>query len=314
MRTLAHLSHFILPGYSNDQKAKLLHSESIFMIVLLMIVAQLFLQFSPSVGIKILGYASSISVDDVVNLTNSNRTNAGAGVLRVNPQLTAAAKAKGEDMLAKDYWAHVAPDGTQPWKFFIDAGYKYKYAGENLAKDFPSAGSAVDAWMASPTHKENLLSTKYDEIGIAVVEGDLNGVDTTIIVQLFGKKLEGSSATTPETVAAKSNENTVLAQAIPSGVPTIAPTPNPTSAELPVFSQNGNISGGTRAKKLTSPFLTTKTLTLLSTGLLVVVFIVDSFVIAKKKLSRYGGKVFAHLAFLGLVLSLAIITHVGGIL
>ena len=89
-------------------------------------------------------------------------------------------------MIDRDYWAHVAPDGTQPWKFFTSFGYKYRYAGENLARDFSNASSAMDAWMNSPTHKENILNPKYKEIGIGVVEGDLAGTDTTIIVQFFG--------------------------------------------------------------------------------------------------------------------------------
>jgi uncharacterized protein YkwD len=93
---------------------------------------------------------------------------------------------KGRDMIDKDYWAHVAPDGTQPWKFFSQFGYKYRFAGENLARDFSNANDAVNAWMNSPTHKDNILNPKYKEIGIGITEGDLAGSDTTIIVQFFG--------------------------------------------------------------------------------------------------------------------------------
>ena len=199
-------NHFLLPRYSNNQKAKILHSESIFILILFLIFGQVFINYFPEIGIRVLGYASQISPDEVIRLTNERRISAGIPVLTYNAQLASAAKAKGDDMLAKDYWAHVAPDGTQPWKFFNDVGYKYKYAGENLAKDFSSPQAAVDAWMASPSHKENLLSSKYTEIGIAVVEGDMSGVDTTIIVQLFGTRYTGSIASVTTNVSAKSDQ------------------------------------------------------------------------------------------------------------
>src|SRR4030043_359248 len=177
------LIHYLVPHTSNNHKAKLLHSSSLLIIASLLLFFQLTLYLLPKTGIKILGYASRISVDEIVRLTNEKRAQAGLSPVEFNPSLSAAAKSKGDDMLAKDYWAHVAPDGTQPWKFFTDAGYQYRYAGENLARDFSNPASAVEAWMNSPSHRENMLSGKYKEVGVAVVEGNLAGVDTTIIVQ-----------------------------------------------------------------------------------------------------------------------------------
>ncbi len=65
-----------------------------------------------------MGYASSISLDEVLRLTNERRKEAGLSPLKLDPVLSQAAKSKGEDMLNKDYWAHVSPDGVEPWKFF----------------------------------------------------------------------------------------------------------------------------------------------------------------------------------------------------
>ena len=64
-------------------------------------------------------------------------------------------------MIAKNYWAHNAPDGASPWSFFKNVGYRYLYAGENLARDFGDSASVVNAWMNSPTHRDNLLSGRY---------------------------------------------------------------------------------------------------------------------------------------------------------
>lgn len=133
------------------------------------------MQAFPLFGVRILGYAANISSTEIVSLTNQKRTEAGVSSLIYNLQLEQAARQKGQDMIENDYWAHVAPDGTEPWVFFVDAGYKYRYAGENLARDFSNPQDAINAWMASPSHKDNLLSDKYKEIGIAVVEGDLGG-------------------------------------------------------------------------------------------------------------------------------------------
>ena len=208
--------------------------------------------------------------------------------------LDQAAQAKGADMLNKGYWAHVAPDGTQPWKFFSDFGYNYRYAGENLARDFSNAASAVDAWMNSPSHRENLLSPKYQDIGIAVVEGKLAGVDTTIIVQFFGNRY---ADTVPAVPVAKAE--TVAA----AELPTIA-TPQPTT----------RVVVGTPVPQtvaMISPFTTTKMVSLSLVGLLLVVLVIDGVVIYKKKITRVGGRTFAHIAFFGMILAIIIILRAG---
>src|SRR3972149_9755309 len=157
------IAHLFWPQESNNQKAKLLHSSSLTFLTLALILFQGVLGFLPKLGPRILGYAANISPDEVIRLTNEKRAQNGLSPLTNNPTLSQAAQAKGADMLNRDYWAHVSPDGTQPWKFFTDFGYKYRYAGAHLARGFQNAPSAVDAWMASPSHKDNLLSPKYRE-------------------------------------------------------------------------------------------------------------------------------------------------------
>lgn len=323
--------HYLIPHSTNNHKAKTLHSKTIFIVVLFLLLFQITISYIlPQSNVGILGYASSIPVDEVIHLTNQKRGEAGLSHLAYNAALTQAAQAKGEDMLTKDYWAHVAPDGTEPWIFFINAGYDYRYAGENLARDFTNPASTVEAWMASPTHKDNLLSAKYSEIGVAVVEGDLNGVDTTIVVQLFGAKhadvvsdnVADSSAAATESVEIATTpiptEAPILAVASPEPVPTPNVTSRPVTTPAPVFIEQPVVAAQTiddnEGQVLVSPFVATKTLSLVVTGFLLVILVVDAVVISRRRIARVSGRTFAHMAFIGMIIAVALILKAGRVI
>ncbi len=129
----------------------------------------------------------------LVDLANGDRAASSIGTLTVNPVLVAAAQAKANDMAEKGYFAHISPDGVDPWHWFKEAGYKFAYAGENLAVDFSDSGDVNTAWMNSPTHRENLLNPKYTEIGIATAQGMYQGHLTTFVVQEFGTPAAGKA-------------------------------------------------------------------------------------------------------------------------
>ena len=289
-------------------------------IALLFLSLQLVISFVPKVNSKVLGYAANISPTEVIALTNQKRIAAGLSPLEENKSLDQAALSKGNYMIEKDFWAHVAPDGTQPWKFFGDVGYKYKYAGENLARDFTNANSAVEAWMASPTHKENMLSPNYREIGIAVVEGDLNGVDTTIIVQLFGTKYADKLPVSPVAQVQPTNTPSPLPSPIVSATPTLAPSIIPTPTPLPLPSETPGFVASTETQKqeeqrvLISPFVTTKSISLVIVGILFLILIIDGVIISRRRITRIGGRTFAHIAFLGMIIAIAIILKAGKII
>lgn len=306
------LAHYFFPGHSNNHKAKLLHSTTLLFLILSLLFYQAILQVLPYSGVKILGYAANISPSEVLRLTNEERRKAGLTTFEYNSSLEAAARKKGQDMLAQGYWAHIAPDGTEPWKFFIDEGYKYRYAGENLARDFSDPASAISAWMASPSHRENILSPRYEEIGIAVVEGDLDGVETTIIVQLFGARFTETVAQVPiaraetERVAAPTPAPPVLEEGTvpkPQEETELVAAPSSQAAPAPF-----------PAKVLISPFSTTRSVSLFAVGGLLIVLVVDGVIVSRKRIVRIGGRTFAHLAFLGMVLAIVLIARAGEIL
>ena len=98
---------------------------------------------------------------------------------------------KAQDMMAKGYFEHTSPQGISPWYWFDQSGYDYRYAGENLAIGFIDSGEVNNAWLASPAHKANILNGNYRETGTAVLSGNFQGGQTTVVVQLFGTKTSG---------------------------------------------------------------------------------------------------------------------------
>lgn len=135
---------------------------------------------------QVLGYATNVSVSELLKYTNSVRESKGLNDLKLNEELSKAAKSKAENMFKENYWAHTSPSGKEPWDFIISSGYDYFYAGENLAVDFDESKDVVDAWYNSPSHKDNLVNKNYVDIGFAIVNGELQGRKTTLIVQMFG--------------------------------------------------------------------------------------------------------------------------------
>ena len=313
MKVLDTLAHLFIPRHSNNQKAKLLHPQVLIFFVLKLIVLQGVLQFLPASGLKILGYAANIPTDEVIRLTNERRQAAGLNTLEKNDSLSAAALAKGTDMINNDYWAHVSPDGTQPWKFFTDFDYKYRFAGENLARDFADPASVMEAWIASPTHRENLLSSRYEEIGVAVVEGDMNGVETTIIVQFFGTKYADTLPVVPIAEAKqKAIPASAQAEVLASPAPLAISSPAPSQAAYvaPPAEEVGPVG----SRILISPFKTTKGISLIVVGLLLNMLIYDGFISSRRKIARIGGRTFAHLSFLGMILAIVLILKAGQVI
>lgn len=97
---------------------------------------------------------------------NEDRIAYGVAPIRVDSQLSLAAKLKAEDMVRNGYFAHTSPQGLTPWHWFTQVEYRYDYAGENLALGFSTANGTHYAFMRSPSHRANILNKKYCDIGI----------------------------------------------------------------------------------------------------------------------------------------------------
>jgi hypothetical protein len=128
----------------------------------------------------------ALVLPEVLNaLTNKERKAADLPILKTNPLLNQAAFLKASDMATRGYFSHVSPDGKEPWYWLSIAGYKYEYAGENLAIDFDESGDVTEAWMNSPSHRANIIKNKYTEIGTAVATGTFEGHLAVYTVQLY---------------------------------------------------------------------------------------------------------------------------------
>jgi hypothetical protein len=123
---------------------------------------------------------------DIIALTNERRSAAQLQTLAPSSALSKAALRKAEDMARKGYFSHRGPDGKEPWGWIVEAGYRYTRAGENLAVRFTESGQVVEAWMASPSHRANILKPNYSEIGVGMAEGMFQGQPATYVVQYFG--------------------------------------------------------------------------------------------------------------------------------
>lgn len=307
MSALAHFLHLAVPHRSNNYRARLLQPLGLFTLALAFMLSQVILQSYSTENPGVLGYAANIPVSEVIRITNQKRTEAGLVALQTNSSLSQAAEAKGRHMLEQDYWAHVAPDGTEPWAFFSNVGYKYRYAGENLARDFSNPQSAVDAWMASPSHRDNLMSPKYTEIGLAVVEGDLNGVDTTIIVQLFGTPMASAAAPIVPEVASDSSDNVAPAVEVES-------TPLSKVEDTSEVGETSVVQADAPVVERISPLEINRVTASMVIGLLFILLLIDIVVIKSHKLPRNGGRPIAHISFLAVIMVIIIVAKAGSII
>lgn len=123
----------------------------------------------------------------VIDLTNKARAQNGLPPLTENPLLDSIAEARVTDMLEKQYLAHVSPTGQQASDIAQGIGYHYKVIAENIGSgDFYSNQKIIDGWMQSPGHRNNILSAEVQEIGAAVLKGNMRGMETYVSVQIFG--------------------------------------------------------------------------------------------------------------------------------
>lgn len=189
------IHNLFVPKEENNYRAKVLHSD--FLTYYLLIALFLTFVFKHTGVSNVLGLATDITVNKLYELTNQQREKNGLPDLIYSNKLSAAAYNKAQDMFAKNYWSHYAPDGKTPWDFILSSGYQYEYAGENLAKNFLLSDGVVDAWMKSSTHRDNILRNNYTEVGFAIVNGTLNGEQTTLVVQMLGKPLGASLVKAP---------------------------------------------------------------------------------------------------------------------
>lgn len=297
---LAH--HWLIPHESNNHRSKALHLESLLGYVLMLMVVNFGIRYVHVAVPDILGYATDIRIEQLLASTNAKRQEQGLSSLELNTTLSTAAAAKASDMFANNYWAHNSPSGKTPWDFINAAGYTYTLAGENLAKNFQTSDGVVNAWMESPSHRENVLKPGYHDVGFAIVNGTLNGEETTLVVQMFGTTKNTPVAAIPQVqaqapapVLGDTQVKTIVSQEplaqistapVPPEVP-IAIIPTPAPAFLSV-SMSPKINISSLSKQIVFVFV----------GMLLGVLAIDGYVVSRRKVVRLAGHNAAHILFL----------------
>ncbi len=168
---------------------------------------------------RVLGYATTMSAEALLKDTNDYRDRSNLPALHEDNALDRAAQAKADQMVAQNYWDHVAPDGTTPWYYIQKVGYNYSSAGENLAYGFANSDQVITAWMNSVEHRDNVLGS-YQDVGFGFANGDnYQHGKNTVVVAMYGlpSTQKPVTATTTNNAASSGSQHVNGATTIVSG-------------------------------------------------------------------------------------------------
>lgn len=113
----------------------------------------------PETDINKLSYA-----EQVVELVNAERAKAGLGALTLDKSIEAAALVRAREIEIS--FSHTRPDGRSFSTVLNDNGISFSGAGENIAWGQKSPEEVVNAWMNSPSHRANILNSRFTKIGV----------------------------------------------------------------------------------------------------------------------------------------------------
>ncbi len=109
-------------------------------------------------------------INRILELTNTERSNAGLPPLTLNAMLSDAAQQHSDDMATNHFMNHNGSDGSSPFDRIKNAGYQYSFAGENIAAGQQTPEDAMSIWInevpPNDGHRKNILSPDFQEIGI----------------------------------------------------------------------------------------------------------------------------------------------------
>lgn len=303
------LHNWFLPHKDTHKKAHLISWEGLVIYILFFIILQVSFSIISYTKPGILGISGNIDQKRLIELTNTERQKAGLSLVKENEALNKAAALKAQNMFAENYWAHFAPSGKSPWDFILGAGYRFTFAGENLAKNFSDSDNVVKAWMASPTHRDNILNSKYQDIGIAVAEGVLNGQQTIVVVQEFGAT---SAIAAKPTVEVQGKQIEIPKEEYNKKPSLISEEPEKKSDLVASLQTKPAIQ--LSSKPLIDPYQLYKTLGFSFIILVTVLLSLDIWILRKRGVFRISSHHVAHMALLSLTAGSIFMTGPGTVL
>jgi len=120
----------------------------------------------------------------VVELVNVERQKAGLSSLTLDTAISNIARMKSKDMATNNYFAHQSPTYGSAGDMLTKYGIKWSAWGENIASGQRTPQEVVTAWMNSPGHKANIMSTNFSKIGVGYA---VNSNGTPYWTQMFTK-------------------------------------------------------------------------------------------------------------------------------
>ena len=125
----------------------------------------------------------TVHSSSLVDLTNAERIKEGLAPLRENKTLSCIAFERAKQILKDNDFSHNMTYLAE------EAPLAFDLMGENMAKGIDDEKEIIYRWIASPKHKENILSSRFNRIGVVVVKEEFEGKESIIVIQVFGEKL-----------------------------------------------------------------------------------------------------------------------------
>jgi uncharacterized protein YkwD len=113
---------------------------------------------------------TALDAEKARDIINQYRKDKGLKPLKLNAELTAAAKAHSRDLAKWDRISHYGSDGSNPWDRVKRAGFKARLAAENVGTGQVDFNEVMRGWKESPGHNKNLLLSDATHMGIALVQ------------------------------------------------------------------------------------------------------------------------------------------------
>ena len=189
------IANFLIASESNNFRPPVLSYKAFLIYGLILILLRILLTAA------LPAQSAAVESTTLMGLINQERQQRNISVLFTHPSLLSASAQKSQDMIDRDYFNHIDPDGNYIWGKIVAAGYTpYQLLGENLAVDFATSEGIVKAWLDSPSHRANLLNTQFVDQGLTALYGDYQGRYTNLTASLFGAlvaKKQQSAYSTP---------------------------------------------------------------------------------------------------------------------
>ncbi|MCB1522269.1 MAG: CAP domain-containing protein [Hyphomicrobiaceae bacterium] len=125
---------------------------------------------APSGALADRDYSSTrLNVEFARDIINQYRKDNGLKPLKLNAELTEAAKAHSRDLAKWDRISHYGSDGSNPWDRVKRTGFKARLAAENVGTGQVTFEEVMKGWRNSPGHNKNLLLADAEQMGLALV-------------------------------------------------------------------------------------------------------------------------------------------------